>query len=890
VDPEAILAGLNDEQRVAAMATKGPVVILAGAGTGKTRVISHRVAYAAATKAIDPKQALVVTFTEKAATEMRHRLQALGLPQVQASTFHAAARRQLAHFWPLVHGTELPEVLDSKLRIIGPLARGLPGGYKFTPAKDLADAIEWAKVRRQRPETYAPDREPPVPPDVFRTLWRRYEQAKSRANRIDFEDMLTLAVELYETDADALALAHRRYSWFSVDEYQDTNRLQEDLLRLWLGGRRDLCVVGDPDQTIYSFTGASSEYLATFADRYPGARVVRLGQNYRSTPQVLALANRLIPGRELRSSTTDGPIPELVPHADGDAEVAAVVARIHRLVAEGVPLTEIAILVRTNAQLVGFEAALTAAEIPFTVRGVRFFARPDVRAARASLRPGADGRLTAIVIDRWRNELGFDEFGPPGSGAEARDRHAALSTLLAIARSLEAEQRDATVADYLAELARRDAAESEAGGDGVTLSTLHRAKGLEWDAVFLPQLEEGTLPIRQAFAAEALAEERRLLYVGITRARRHLVLSWAGSRLGAKGPARARPSRFIAELRPNAVARPAPKPGSAVASFELSAADEPLLAKLIEWRRERARADGVPAYVVADNKTLAAIAARRPMDEAGLLAVRGIGPQKVASYGAKILAIVRSPTLGSQPTLPEPGRPLDSLIVRPGDPAQALLQALGRVPPADVVAAPSEAIWGVVDGLTPRQAKIVSLRFGRSGQPQTLSQISTSYGLTPERIRQILKKAIKRLNHPSRRRRLWAAAAAHPRLQRDGTGVPGGGAEQSQLGPTASASPPACNDTADTRTLAELTSDHLVDILRVTDGSQEAGILALLLIGSPAKRAVELISTTSPPWVAFLSGFDYRTVREQILELARTDPRMTSLDGVVTLREARRTL
>ena len=212
-----------------------------------------------------------------------------------------------------------------------------------------------------------------------------------------------------------------------------------------------------------------------------------------------------------------------------------------------------------------------------------------------------------------------------------------------MARSLEAEQPDATVADYLAELARRDAVESEAGGDGVTLSTLHRAKGLEWDAVFLPQLEEGTLPIRQSSSdADALAEERRLLYVGITRARRHLVLSWAGSRVGAKGPARARPSRFIAELWPNAVARPAPKPGSAVATFELSAADEPLLAKLIEWRRERARADGVPAYVVADNKTLAAIAVRRPSDAAGLLAVPGIGQRKVAGYGDEILEIVGS--------------------------------------------------------------------------------------------------------------------------------------------------------------------------------------------------------------------------------------------------------
>ncbi|MGZ8562941.1 MAG: ATP-dependent helicase, partial [Candidatus Limnocylindria bacterium] len=302
MDPDAILASLNDEQRAAAQATTGPVVILAGAGTGKTRVISHRVAYAAATKAIDPKQALVVTFTEKAAAEMKHRLTGLGLPQVQASTFHAAARRQLAHFWPLTRGEPLPDVLDTKLRIIGPLARSLPGGYKFTPAKDLADEIEWAKVRRQTPATYAPEREPPVPADVFTTLWRRYEQAKQRANRIDFEDMLTYAVELYEADVDALALTHRRYSWFSVDEYQDTNRLQEDLLRLWLGDRRDLCVVGDPDQTIYSFTGASSDYLLSFADRYADARVVRLSQNYRSSPQVIALANRLIPGRELRAT------------------------------------------------------------------------------------------------------------------------------------------------------------------------------------------------------------------------------------------------------------------------------------------------------------------------------------------------------------------------------------------------------------------------------------------------------------------------------------------------------------------------------------------------------------------------------------------------------------
>ncbi len=646
MDPDALLADLNPEQRQAVHAVAGPVVILAGAGTGKTRVISRRVAYGAATGAVDPNRALVVTFTEKAATEMRHRLGQLGLDQVQASTFHAAARRQLAHFWPAIHGRPLPEALDTKLRIIGPLARALPGGYRFTPAKDLADEIEWAKVRRQTPETYDPGREPPVPADVFTTLWRRYEQAKARADRIDFEDMLTLAVELYETDASALALAHRRYGWFSVDEYQDTNRLQEDLLRLWLGERHELCVVGDPDQTIYSFTGASSEYLATFADRYPGATTVRLSLNYRSTPQVIALANRLIPGRELRPSLADGPMPELVSHADGEGEAAAIVARIQALLADGVTPTEVAILVRTNAQLIGFEAALTAAGIAFTVRGVRFVARPDVRGAIRALKPDATGSLGQIVAARWGDELGFDEADARagGSGPEARDRHAALTTLLTMARELEATQPDATVADFIADLARRDATEADAetAGNGVTLSTIHRAKGLEWDAVFLPQLEEGTLPIRQSASdSYALAEERRLLYVGITRARRHLVLSWATSRSGPKGSVRARSSRFIAELRPNAVARPAPKRGQPAPTHELSAADEPLLEQLIEWRRQRARADGVPAYVVADNRTLAAIASRRPADEAALLGVPGIGQRKVATYGAEILGIVR---------------------------------------------------------------------------------------------------------------------------------------------------------------------------------------------------------------------------------------------------------
>ncbi|HET7685169.1 MAG TPA: ATP-dependent DNA helicase UvrD2 [Candidatus Limnocylindria bacterium] len=702
-DPDALLRDLNDEQRAAATATTGPLVILAGAGTGKTRVISHRVAYAAATGAADPKRMLVVTFTDKAAAEMRQRLRALHVPQVQASTFHAAALRQLAHFWPLAHGRPLPRVLESKIPLVAPLARSLPGGYKFTPAKDLTDEIEWAKNRRIGPDAYlreaaAASRTPPIPPDLMAGLYRRYEQARERAGRIDFEDMLTRAVELYERDAEAIGLVHQRYAWFSVDEYQDTNPLQEALLRLWVGDRRDLCVVGDPDQTIYTFTGASADYLTGFAERWTDARVVRLTTNYRSTPQVLALANRLIAGKELRSVGADGPEPQLVGHRTGEAELAAIVAAVQALLAGGTPATEVAVLVRTNAQLAPIEAAFTRAGVPFTVRGVRFHARPEVRAARAALRSGrrAPGSLTEAAVARWREELGFDPDVEPeaAAGAEARERHAALSTLLAIARELEFASSSASVADLLAELDRRDADERAAAeaGMGVTLSTLHRAKGLEWDAVFLPALEEGTLPIRQSLDdPAALAEERRLLYVGITRARRELVLSWAVTRANANGRATpTRPSRFLAQLRPGgapAQVRSAPRGAASGPAFEpgervtharhgpgtvtttsrsgigvrfdngvvgnvspptlaregdepLDAAATDLLERLTAWRLERSRADGVPAYVVADNRTLTAIARARPVSEAELLAVPGIGPAKVDRYGQDLLRVV----------------------------------------------------------------------------------------------------------------------------------------------------------------------------------------------------------------------------------------------------------
>jgi len=662
-DAERLLDDLDPEQREAVIATSGPVAILAGAGTGKTRVISRRTAYAIATGVVPPDQALVVTFTDKAAGEMVERLRSLGLRGVTARTFHAHALSQLRHFWPAGHdGRPLPQLLDSKLPIIGRLARQLPGHYRFTPAKDLADEIEWAKSRRIVPREYeraahaaSPEREPPIPIDLFVRVFENYERAKDRAGRIDFDDLLVETVRLLEADAGAAETVRARKRWFSVDEYQDTSPLQQRLLELWLGDRSDVCVVGDVDQTIYTFTGATSDYLTTFADRHPGARVLDLTRNYRSTPQVLELANRLIAAdgrsKRLSANRVGGPEPTIGRHASADAEMEAIVAGIRDLVRAGIAPGEIAVLVRMNAQIEPVEAALTRVGIAFQVRGVRFYDRTEVKSAIASLRrPGLDARgrpLATAVRRRWIDDVGFEEDGTDASaGGEARERQSSLETLLAIVKSVVETRPEAGVDAIVAELDRRAAHERDGGADGVNLLTYHRAKGLEWDAVFLPMLEEGSLPIRQALDDEAaLDEERRLLYVGITRARVHLALSWAERREARGREGRRQASRFLLDLRGGrspAVGRERrvldlggppitpsrPRPG---------ADGDPVFAALREWRTATARDQGMPAYVIAHDSTLAAIAEARPSSLAALRRVKGMGPAKLEKYGEGIL-------------------------------------------------------------------------------------------------------------------------------------------------------------------------------------------------------------------------------------------------------------
>jgi DNA helicase-2/ATP-dependent DNA helicase PcrA len=661
IDPRTLLADLDPEQREAVLATSGPVAIHAGAGSGKTRVISRRTAYAIATGVVPADQVLVVTFTDRAANEMVDRLRALGLPGVTARTFHAHALSQLRHYWPSTHdGRPLPELLDSKGLIVSRLARQLPGHYRFTPSKDLSDEIEWSKARRIAPDAYEREaadahREPPIPVDLFVRVYRDYERAKTRANRIDFDDLLVETVTLLETDPEAATTIRARKRWFSVDEYQDTNPLQQRLLELWLGDRDDLCVVGDEDQTIYTFTGATSDYLTGFVERHPGAREITLSRNYRSTPQILALANRLLASegrrKELIATAAPGPAPAIQRFVDAEAEQAHLVASIRGLVAAGTPASEVAILVRINAQIPPIEAALTKARIAFRVRGQRFFERAEVRdALRIARRLPEDARgsvLLAAFDARLRADLGF-EAPDQGGGAESRERTASLALVLEIAGEAVAARHDLDREALVADFEARAAAESAAHGaaEGVNLLTFHRAKGLEWAAVLLPQLEEGTLPIRQAESDAELAEERRLLYVGLTRARHYLALSWAERRAGAGDrEVRRRPSPFLAALvdRPNA-GRVTVLPGAPMHAAPRRARDDdsPLMTALRTWRLDTARSDGVPAYVVAPDSLLVEISEQRPTTVAALRRVKGMGPSRLARYGEEMLEIVRS--------------------------------------------------------------------------------------------------------------------------------------------------------------------------------------------------------------------------------------------------------
>jgi DNA helicase-2/ATP-dependent DNA helicase PcrA len=614
VDP---LDGLNDDQRRAAAAVRGPVCILAGAGSGKTTTITRRIACQVDSGAFEPTQIMAVTFTDKAGGELRTRLAALGVSRVRAGTFHAAALRQLRYFAP----DSICRILPSKALLLRQIGNRLPGAFKFRPSADLAAEIEWAKNRRIGVADYreaAADREPPIPADLMARVYRDYERRKEAEGLVDFEDLLERAVRLFERDEDAATAFRAQYRAFTVDEYQDVNLLQQTLLELWLGDRDDLCVVGDDYQSIYAFTGAGPQHLLEMPNRFPHAAVIRLEENYRSTPQVLELANRLVPrlgGAEkvLRATLPDGAEPVVRVFTSPVEEGAAIVAAIR---AVDCPLEEVAILCRTNARLTDFEELLHDASLPF--QGSSLLERDAARRLLRRLERVANGDAASVAVRAAALEAGWLEHVPDRLGERELVRQTDLARLVALAEAFEGD-----VPAFVADLRRR----FDPGGEsrrGVHLLTLHRAKGLEFDTVFLPRLEEKELPSRQSRTEAEVDEERRLLYVGMTRAKRALWLSWSGT-----------PSRFLAELGVTRTQR---------ARAERSAGGAqvwtPTGERLRAWRLERARTDGVPPYVVFHDSVLHAIADAGPRSLGELSQVAGVGPAKLERYGPAVISLL----------------------------------------------------------------------------------------------------------------------------------------------------------------------------------------------------------------------------------------------------------
>ncbi|MBN9606460.1 MAG: ATP-dependent helicase [Actinomycetales bacterium] len=553
---DELLYGLDDEQRRAAQALLGPVAILAGAGTGKTRAITHRIAYGVATGAYDPERVLALTFTARAAGELRVRLRGLGAGGVAARTFHAAALAQLGYFWPRLTGSPAPALLGAKASLLGQAAESLRLRAGPGTLRDVAGEIEWRKVSRLSLEEYA-ERAAARPVeglsvDQSLELQRRYEQLKDERKRLDFEDVLLVTAGMIAAEPAVAEEVRSRYRIFTVDEYQDVSALQQELLELWLGPRTDLCVVGDASQTIFSFAGATDAYLLGFATRYPEAEVIRLERNYRSTGGVLTLANSLMRGRAgaLELYAAEGPASGRRPAApiaynDDAAEARGVAASIATQISQGTPPAQIAVLARVAAQTVAIEQAL--AELGIGARqlgGARFFELEAVTRAMLELRSLARETPTARLYDTVADvarRAGWT-LEPPPAGGSRRERWEALTALVELA---DAAAEGMTLPEFVAELADREAAQHEPPLHAVTLSTLHGAKGLEWDSVHLIGLAEGVLPIGYARTPAEIDEERRLLYVGLTRARRRLSLSWA--RAGLRGRPRD-PSRFLTEL------------------------------------------------------------------------------------------------------------------------------------------------------------------------------------------------------------------------------------------------------------------------------------------------------------------------------------------------------
>lgn len=666
-----ILDALDPEQRRVATLLDAPVVVLAGAGTGKTRAITHRIAYAVSQGAYQPAATLAVTFTTRAAGEMRTRLARLGVRGAQARTIHAAALRQCQFFWPQAYGVEFPQVAENTYALVARAAHQVLGSSDQALVRDLDSEISWAKTSNvsamHYPDLAAGRVVSGATPAQVAAVMTHYEKQKLAAGAVDFNDILMCSAVLLSEHPEIAATIRDTYRHFVVDEYQDVSALQHRLITLWVDGRRDVCVVGDANQAIHSFAGADPAYLLRFADEVAGAETVRLFRNYRSTPEVIASANQVLgvrPGAPgaLTPTRPGGPAPAFRGLSDEATEAAETARWLQGLREGGTPWSEMAVLYRINAQSPALEAALTERGIPYTVRGTeKFYDRAEVRQALTEFArvAGRDPDATVPgVLDAVLAVLGWQPEAPSGQGRQ-RERWESLAALRTMVADEEGRREGWPPDDALAWLRERAAWQAGPVAEAVTLATLHGAKGLEWDAVAIVGAREGLIPFVLSQEEPALSEERRLLYVGFTRAKRELRVTWAAGRGSATR------SRFIAGLVPGEPAAgraPRQRGGSVrsrtcrVCGGQLHTAaerklsrhtdctvsyDEGLFDALRAWRKQVADSAALPAFVVFTDATLQAIAEAAPTSERDLLRLPGIGRVKVERYGEGVLSVVR---------------------------------------------------------------------------------------------------------------------------------------------------------------------------------------------------------------------------------------------------------
>ncbi len=670
-----VIEALDPEQRLVATSLDAPLVVLAGAGTGKTRAITHRVAHAVREKRYDPSATLAVTFTTRAAGEMRSRLASLGVRTAQARTIHSAALRQCQYFWPGAFGSEFPPVLANTFPLVARAASLVLHSSEPALVRDLDSEISWAKSSNVAPERYATlaakwDREVSgATPAQVAAVMESYEKTKAASGQVDFGDILLCAASLIAEHPAVAGRIRATYRHFVVDEYQDVSAVQHRLISLWVDGRPDVCVVGDPNQAIHSFAGARADFLLSFASEHEKANVVRLVRNYRSTPEILAASNHVLGGRHasatLRATRPSGAQPQFHPvrsEADEAAEVAAWLQEAH---AAGTAWSELAVLYRINAQAPSFEAALTDAGVPYTVRGTeRFYDRAEVRQAITVLTRAAQsepGGSVPELMDSFLASTGWSPEAPTTMGRQ-RERWESLNALRAMAMEEDSTRENWTAENFTAWLAERASWQSAPVADAVTLSTMHAAKGLEWDGVAVVGVREGLMPFALAQEEPALSEERRLLHVAFTRARLMLRVSWAT----ANGNRSASRSRFLAGLTTEGHKSATPSSSRrqrgtlrsrscSVCGEQLHTAterklsrhsdcranyDEDLMLLLKRWRKETAERSSVPAFVVFTDATLQAVAEAEPTSRQQLLKLPGIGAVKVDRYGDECLRVI----------------------------------------------------------------------------------------------------------------------------------------------------------------------------------------------------------------------------------------------------------